>query len=371
MVERRDYYEILEVSKTASTGEIKRAYRELARKYHPDMNKSPGAEEKFKEISEAYAVLSDENKRGIYDQYGHAGIDGRYTREDIFNEDIFRDIFNGFGGVEDIFNVFFGGGTRHHRNSGRTVFIRRNIEYPLKITLEEAFKGMEKNVEIRRREKCSSCNGSGAASSGDIKTCSSCNGAGQVRVERSTLFGRFTTVITCPKCNGSGKIIERKCRTCNGKGIVDVNRSIKVNVPAGVDNGTVLRVRDEGEFGGDLYLHVRVKSHGKFRRDGDDIYAEIDISFPQATFGFETEVETMDGKASLKIPPGTQSSTVFTIKNRGMPVINSHRMGDHRVKVNVRTPTKLSREERDLVEKLLEIESSEKKKTFGIFGRGR
>jgi len=365
MVERRDYYKILEVPKTASTGEIKRTYRELARKYHPDMNKSPGAEEKFKEISEAYAVLSDENKRGVYDQYGHAGIDGRYTREDIFNEDIFRDIFNGFGGFDDIFNTFFGGPTRRHRS----VFVQRNIEYPIEVTLEEAFKGMEKNVEIRRREQCSSCNGSGAASQGDIKTCSSCNGGGQVRVERSTLFGRFTTVTTCPKCNGSGKVIEKKCRTCNGKGIVNARRSIKVNVPAGVNNGTVLRVRDEGEFGGDLYLHVRMKPHRKFRRADDDIYAEIDISFPQATFGFETEVETMDGKASLRILPGTQSSTVFTIKNRGMPIINSHRRGDLRVKVNVRTPTKLSREERDLIEKLLEIESSEKKKTFSIFGR--
>jgi len=359
----KDYYEILGIPKNASADDIKKAYRELAKKYHPDVNKDSGAEEKFKELSEAYAVLSDPQKREVYDQYGKAGVDGRYSREDIFNEDIFRDIFNGFGGFDDIFDIFFGGGRR--RRTPERKFVPRDISTSVTIDLGEAFKGDEKKIEIGRKILCGRCDGSGAESPGDVKTCPQCHGAGRVRVTQNSLFGRFSTVTTCSRCNGTGRVIEKPCPSCRGRGYTEEKKSIIINVPKGVDEGTLLRVPGEGEFGGDLYINVHLKEHPVLKRSGSDLIAEAEISFPEAALGTQIEIESIDGKTSVEIPPGTQSGESVRVKGRGMPSLDTRKRGDLVVKINVRTPTKLTREERELMEKLLELEGDKGSKLFG------
>ncbi|MDY6984871.1 MAG: molecular chaperone DnaJ [Candidatus Thermoplasmatota archaeon] len=357
----KDYYKTLGVPKNASAEEIKKAYRELAKKYHPDVNKSPEAEEKFKEISEAYAVLSDSQKREVYDQYGSAGVEGRYSYEDIFNEDLFRDIFNGFGGFDDIFDVFFGGRRRRQERK----FHPRDVSASVTIDLKEAFNGAEKRIEINRKTLCPKCNGSGAESNSDIKTCPQCNGSGRVRVTQNSLFGRFTTVTTCNKCGGTGKIIERPCSTCKGKGYTEEKKKIVVNIPPGVDEGTLLRVAGEGEFGGDLYINAHLTRHPALKRSGNDLIAEAEISFPEAALGTEIELESIDGKVTIEVSPGTQSGETIKVKGRGMPSLETKRRGDLLVKINVRTPTKLTREERELLEKLSELEGNKSSRLFG------
>ncbi|MEF8879244.1 MAG: molecular chaperone DnaJ [Candidatus Thermoplasmatota archaeon] len=354
---KKDYYDILGVDKDASKSEIKKAYRKLALKYHPDKNPSDEAEEKFKEISEAYAVLSDDEKRRRYDQFGHAGIDQQYSREDIFREGDFSDIFRnmGFGGFEDIFDRFFGGnmgfGRRQRRRRGR------DLRYDMEIGLEDAYKGVETTIRVPRTEKCDVCGGSGAKPGSSPTTCPACNGSGQVKKSRRTAFGMFTQVTACSKCQGEGKIVEDPCSKCNGRGMVKRNREIELSIPSGVRNGSQLRLTGEGEAGpggnGDLYIVVHVKNHPKYRRKGDDLYTSRKISFPQAALGTKIEVESIDGsKEKMKIPSGTQNDETFRIKGKGMPRLHGGGKGDLYVKVEVEIPEKLSRKAKKLLEEL-------------------
>jgi len=348
---KKDYYEVLGVSRNATQEEIKNAYRKLALQYHPDRNKSPDAEEKFKGISEAYAVLSDEEKRRQYDTFGHAGVDSRYTREDIFRgvdfDEIFRDL--GFGGFESIFDMLFGRRERYAPEGGY------DLRYDLEISLEDAFKGLKTEIEIPRNEKCDVCKGTGAKPGTEPKTCPKCRGTGQIQYTRTSGFARFVQITTCDKCNGRRVIIENPCKECHGKGIVKRYRKIRINVPPGVDTGYSLRLRGEGEASveggnpGDLYVVISVKPHKVFKRDGDDIFYDTQIGFTQAALGSEIEVPTIDGRARLKIPPGTQSGTVFRLKGKGMPRLRGFGRGDELVRVTIRTPKILTERQRKLL----------------------
>lgn len=367
---KKDYYEILGVSRDASQAEIKKAYRRLALKYHPDRNKSKEAEEKFKEISEAYAVLSDPEKRRLYDMYGHAGIDERYSQEDIFRSARFEDIFAdlGFGGIDRIFDIFFGGGAAR-RAPARGADLRFDME----ITLEEAAKGAEKVVSYRRLETCERCGGSGAEPGSGRVTCPACGGRGSVGFTQRTPFGTYSTFTTCSRCGGEGSIVSNPCRECRGAGRVERVRRLSVKIPPGVDSGARLRLAGEGEAGergappGDLYIVIHVREHEIFKRVGNDLYIEVPITFSQAALGAEIEVPTIDGdSATVKIPSGTQTGETFRLRGRGMPLLNGYGRGDMVVKVVVRTPTKLSKEERELFERLAELEKAREK---GIFQR--
>lgn len=356
MSTKKDYYEILGVPRNATKDEIKAAYRKLALQYHPDRNKSPDAEEKFKEISEAYAVLSDDEKRAQYDQFGHAGIGGRYSAEDIFRgadfETIFRDLGFGFD-FDDLFSRFFGGRRVYEEAKGR------DISLSLTITLEEAASGTTKEIQVPRTERCKACNGSGAKRGTSPTICSRCQGRGQVQYTRRMGFAQIITTTTCDVCGGRGSIIENPCPECRGTGLIEVYRKIKVDVPAGVDEGFTLRLRGEGDIhpltknSGDLYLTISIASHKYFKRDGDDLIFETQIGFPQAALGTEIAVPTLDGHMWLKIPPGTQSGTVFRLKGKGMPRIRSrYSRGDLLVKVDVKVPTKLTERQKALLKEL-------------------
>jgi len=349
---KKDYYEILGVPRNATKEQIKEAYRKLALQYHPDRNKSPDAEEKFKEISEAYAVLSDDEKRAQYDHFGHAGIDGRYTAEDIFRgadfETIFRDLGFGFD-FNDLFSRFFGGRRVYEEARGR------DISMTLTITLEEAASGVTKEIQVPRTERCKACNGSGARRGTTPTVCSRCQGRGEVQYVRRMGFTQIITATTCDVCGGRGFIIENPCPECRGTGLVEVYRKIKVNVPAGVDEGFTLRLRGEGDLHpqtkkpGDLFLSISIAPHKYFKREGDDLLFETQISFPQAALGTEIAVPTLEGHTWLKIPPGTQSGTVFRLKGKGMPRLNRYGRGDLLVKVNIKVPTKLSERQKALL----------------------
>jgi len=354
-MEKRDYYEVLGVSKDASKEDIKDAYRKLALQYHPDRNRSPDAEEKFKEISEAYAVLSDDEKRMQYDQFGHAGIDGRYSRDDIFRgadfESIFRDLGFGFGGFESIFDMFFG--RRERRPYGPQK--GNDLRYDLEITLEQVASGMKTQIEVPRTEKCSECNGSGAAPGTQPTKCSRCNGTGQIQHVRSSGFARFVRIEPCDKCGGKGITIESPCKTCRGRGTVEKTRKITVRIPAGIEAGTSLRLSGEGEAGlrsgpaGDLYVVVHVKPHNVFERDRSDILCEVPVGFAQAALGAEIEVPTLESKVKMKIPGGTQTGTIFRLRGRGLPEVDGYGKGDELVRVVIRTPTKLSQRQKQLL----------------------
>jgi molecular chaperone DnaJ len=362
MATKRDYYEILGVPRNATKDQIKDAYRTLAMKYHPDRNKSPNAEERFKEISEAYAVLSDDEKRAAYDQYGHAGFDQRYSQEDIFRNVNFEEIFRDFGfpfgeggsPFEDmLFSSFFGGSPRGRRASGRGADLR----YDLHITLEEAARGTKKEISYEHTKKCERCGGSGAEPGSRIATCPTCKGRGQVQsVKRMGPFGSFTSISTCPSCAGRGSKPEKECRVCRGSGAVLTAEKVSVDIPAGVDTGSQLRLRGMGEQGpsspGDLYVFIHVREHPLFRREGDDIYLETPISFSQAALGAEIEVPTLSGKARLKIPAGTQTHTLFRMRGEGVPSVRGGRRGDQIVRVIVRTPTNLSEKQKKLLSEL-------------------
>ena len=360
MATKRDYYEILGIKKNATLDEIKKTYRELALRYHPDRvphEQKKEAEEKFKEISEAYAVLSDSQKRALYDQYGHAGIDQRYAYEDIFKGTDFSSVFQdlgdfGFGGglFDEIFGDLgfdiFGRRPRQASRSRRG----RDLEIALDITLEEAAEGVEKTITVPRYEVCAHCSGSGAKPGTKKVICAQCRGSGQVVVSS----GFFQLAQTCGRCRGEGSIIQSPCPECRGEGRTKVTRKIKVKVPAGVDTGSHLRVRGEGEAGtagrGDLYVIIEVMPHNIFQRHNNDIITEITIKLTQAILGAEVEVPTLNTKVKMKIPPGTQSGRVFRLKEKGLPDLHGWGIGDELVRVNVEIPTHLTLEQRRLIE---------------------
>ncbi len=377
MATKRDYYEILGLDKKASADEIKSAYRKLAMQYHPDRNKAPDAEEKFKEMSEAYAVLEDQTKRQQYDQFGHAGIDQRYSQEDIFRgaapdiEDILKGFGFGGGGGRGggIFDSFFSGG------GGRREGPRRGSDmlYELAIEFEEAASGKKVDLEYPRNETCNVCKGSGAKPGTSPKTCTTCRGTGQVSRAQNTPFGRFMTTSTCGTCRGAGNVIDSPCTTCHGSGIVQKKRKLEVKIPSGVDSGSRLRVSGEGEAGhkggppGDLYVELNVKPHKIFTRHENDVVMEASISFAQAALGDEIHVPTLDGKASMKIPAGTQNGHVFRLRGKGFPSLHGSGKGDELVKVKVEVPTKLNDRQKKLLQEFAEI-SGEKLKSKGFFG---
>ncbi len=348
---QRDYYEVLGVPKNASNEDLKSAFRRLARQYHPDVNSEPDAEERFKEINEAYAVLSDSDRRAAYDRYGHAGVRGPGGTTDFtvdFSDfaDIFGDLF-GFGG--------FGRTSRRTRNAPRR---GADLQYRLELSFEEAVFGVEKEIEITRDEVCATCQGSGAESGTSPVRCSTCNGNGEVRQVRQTILGSMVQVSTCPTCNGSGETIASPCHTCQGRGLERRTRKKVVNIPAGVDNGTQIRLAGEGQPGvnggpnGSLYVAVQVKSHKFFRRRDNDVLLDLDINIAQATLGAEVEIPTVDGKATLKIPGGTQPGKVLRMRGKGVPHLRSNGRGDQLVIVNVEIPTRLTNEQRRLFEQL-------------------
>jgi molecular chaperone DnaJ len=334
---KRDYYDILGVSKNASTDEIKRAYRKLARTHHPDVSKEENAEEKFKEITEAYRVLSDDEKRAKYDRFGHSGMNQQGGGAD----------FSGFGGFEDIFDMMFNGGFGR-RNTYSGPEKGSDLRYDLTLTLEEAVFGTEKEITIQRYETCDRCDGSGAEPGSKVETCPVCNGSGQVRRGQQTPFGQFVNVTTCDNCGGTGKIVEEKCHQCRGSGKTLERRKIEVKIPPGVDNGTRLRVAGKGEAGdkggpyGDLYIYIRVKSHPTIDRKNDHLYTKNKISFIQAAIGAEIPIETLDGTVKLKIPHGTQPNTTFRIEDRGVPRGSRGSRGDFFVTVQIEVPKKLN-----------------------------
>ena len=353
---KRDYYEILNVSKSASKAEIKKAYRKLALKYHPDKNKEADAEEKFKEISEAYAVLYDDEKRKMYDQYGHAGIDQQYSAEDIFRGADFGDIFGSMGGLEDIFERFFGGGMGGFGRQSQRRRRGSDLRYDLEITLEDAFRGVETTIKVPRSETCDTCNGSGAKPGTNPKNCPACDGTGQMKNTRRTAFGMFTQVTTCNRCRGQGKIIEQKCPECRGRGIVQKTRDIDLKIPKGIDDGSQLRLAGEGEAGsggtGDLYIVVHIRRHPIFSRRGLDLHMTKNISFPDATLGTKIDIRTLEDEIELKIPEGTQNGDTLRVRNKGMPEIRGRGHGDLYVEIHVETPKKLSRKAKKLLEEL-------------------
>ena len=368
--DKRDYYEVLGVDKNASPDEIKKAYRKLAMKYHPDQN--PGdksAEEKFKEVNEAYEVLSDADKKSRYDQFGFAGVDPNYGAGGGG-----FDGFSGFGGFGDIFSDLFGGGFGGFGGGSRQNAPRQgeNVSAQITISFEEAAFGCEKELNITRVESCNACRGTGAKEGTQPETCPNCRGSGTVRTTRQTAFGAFAQTSPCPKCGGKGKIIKEPCPTCRGKGKVRVNKKIKVNIPAGIEDGQAVRVRGEGSSGsnggpnGDVLVSVRVRPHELFERDGANVLCEMPITFAQAALGAEIEVPTLDGKVRYRIPEGTQSGTTFRFKGRGVQYVGYKNRGDQYVTVTVEVPTHLSKAQKDLLRKFDEASDGEhtKKKTF-------
>jgi len=360
MSTQRDYYEILGVDKSASETDIKKVYRQLAMKYHPDRvpeGEKKQAEEKFKEISEAYAVLSDAEKRKLYDAYGHAGIDSRFSEQDIFRGANFNDIF-GEAGLGSIFESFFGGGDFADMFGGGGRGGRRrqsrgsDVETIVDVTLEDVLNGVEKQVSYNRYKLCSECGGQGTARGTSRKTCPTCGGSGTVY--RSAGFMRIGQ--TCPQCQGAGEVITDPCPRCGGQGLETERKTLTVKIPAGIKHGASLRIRGEGNQGrdaaGDLFVSVRVKQHPSFTREENNLLTNITVSMLQAALGTETEVPTLEGKVRMKIPAATQPSTVFRLKQKGVPDLYSKRPGDLFVKVNVEVPKKLSPRERELLEEL-------------------
>ena len=371
---KRDYYEVLGVKKDASAEEIKKAYRKTAMKYHPDRN--PGdkeAEEKFKELGEAYEVLSDEDKRSRYDQFGFAGVDPNYGGGAGGYGDFGG--FGGFGGFGDIFSEFFGGGsaTQRTRNGPRR---GEDVGVRLEVTFEEAAFGVEKEITYYRIENCGSCNGSGSAD-GVVENCSRCGGSGQVRVTQNMMGMAFQSTSTCPQCSGRGKIIKNPCTTCRGKAKVRKSHTVKTKVPAGINHGQSFRLRNEGCVGanggpnGDVLVETYIKRHPIFTREGMDVLCEVPITFTQAALGGEIDVPTLDGKTKFEIPEGTQTGREFFLSGKGIPQVGNPRYrGNQRFTVVVETPTKLTKEQRELLQKLddtLDVKASpERKKFFDI-----
>jgi len=346
---KRDYYEVLGVSRSASADDLKSAFRRLARQYHPDVSDDPNAEEKFKEINEAYAVLSDSDKRAAYDRYGHAGVNTQgmpdFTNIDL--SDILEGIF-GFGG-------FGGMGGRRSRNGPRR---GADLSSRIKLTFEEAAFGAEKEVQITRDETCQTCQGSGAKPGTSPDTCPNCNGQGEVRQVHQTLLGSMVQVVSCPRCNGRGEVIETPCPACNGRGLERKTISKMVTIPPGVSSGVQIRLAGEGQPGtnsgphGNFYLEIEVENHDFFRRKGDDILLDLDINIAQAVLGDEIKVPTLNGDVALRIPPGTQPGKIFRLRDRGIPHLRGSGRGDELVTVSIQIPSKLTADQRELFEKL-------------------
>jgi len=363
MADKRDYYEVLGVDKTADEKEIKKAYRKLAMKYHPDVSEEEGSEEKFKEISEAYAVLSDEEKRQRYDQFGHAGMEG-FTAEDFYQNVNFDDIFQGFD-IGNIFDLFgFGGGSRSRGRSGPQR--GSDIYTDVQITLEEAYNGCEKEIKVTRSELCPTCNGSKSKPGHDPQTCPTCNGTGQIKEVSNTFLGQMVNVRPCRQCGGTGKIITDPCDECHGKGSVRKTKTIKLEIPEGVNEGNHLRVSGEGNCGetsgleGDLIVSVHIKRNKLFEREGDHLYYEQQISFPQAALGDIISIPTIEGKeVEFKVNPGTQSGTVFKLKGQGMNSVRHSARGNLCVTVTVVVPKKLNSKQKELLNEFAEVSGEE------------
>ena len=365
MVAKRDLYEVLGVSKDASDADIKRAYRKLSKQYHPDINKEAGAEEKFKEIAEAYEILSDSQKRAAYDQYGHAS----YDPNSGFSGGGFGGGFEGFGGFggqgfsgsytggfEDIFDTFFGGGGGRRGNRANMPRQGADLQYVMDLTFEEAIFGKEEVIHYHRNAECETCHGTGAKPGTDPVTCSKCHGSGVINVERATPFGRMMSQTTCDVCGGTGQEIKEKCETCHGHKHVEETHKVRVKVPAGVENGNQMPLRGQGEAGenggpyGDLYVIFRVGKSDTFEREGADIFYELPINFAQAALGDEVDVPTVHGKVKLKVPAGTQSGTVLRLRGKGAPRLRGSGMGDQHVTVRVVTPKHLTDKQREAMQ---------------------
>lgn len=359
---KRDYYEVLGVARNAGADEIKKAYRKLAIQFHPDKNPdNPAAEDKFKEAAEAYEVLSDQQKRARYDQYGHQGMNGGgggfsgggMNMEDIFSQ--FGDIFGGGGG--SAFEGFFGGGGGRRGSRGT------NLRIKLKLDLEEIANGAEKKIKVKRQVGCDTCSGTGAKGSGGIKSCAHCNGTGQVRKVVNTMLGQMVSASTCPVCQGEGSVISQKCDTCTGTGLQAKEEVISIRVPAGVHEGMQLSMSGKGNMGprgaapGDLLIAIEEIEHPELKRDGNNVLLDLYISFPEAVLGTSSEVTTIDGKVRIKIDPGTQSGKILRLKGKGIRDVNGYERGDQLVYVNVWTPQVLSKEEKDLMQRLGESEN--------------
>jgi len=354
---KRDYYEVLGVSRSATADELKKAYRKVAMQHHPDRN--PGdkaAEEKFKEAAEAYEVLSDPQKKSQYDRFGHAGVGnnrgggfgGSMNMDDIFSQ--FGDVFG-----DDIFGSFFGGG----RSRGRSTGTRgSNLRVKIKLNYEEMANGATKTIKVKKYVNCNTCHGSGAKDKGSVQTCSVCGGSGQVRKVTSTFLGQMQTVTTCSACNGEGTTITNKCTTCRGEGRVYGEETVNIEIPAGVQEGMQLSMSGKGNAGerggapGDLIILIEEESHPELQREGLNVVYDLHISFTDAVFGVQLEVPTIDGKAKIKIPPGTQSGKIFRLKGKGFPAVNSYERGDQMIHINVWTPQNISSEEKEMLEKL-------------------
>jgi len=384
MAAKRDYYDVLGVARGASKEDVKAAYRKLAMKHHPDVNKGDPkvAEEKFKEISEAYEVLADDDKRARYDQFGHEGVQstfrtGGFDWSDFTHFNDISDIFGGFEGVGfggSIFDQFFGRTARRGPQEGRS------LRYDIEITIEEAAKGAEKELRVPHSVQCKTCGGHGAKH-GDIKACPTCAGSGHVQRGQKRGYASFVTITNCPTCHGSGKQILKKCSECEGAGVLQTASTIKVSVPKGADEGMRLRIRGAGEASqnggppGDLYIVVHIADHPVFDRDGNNLWVEAPISFTQAALGAQIEVPTLDGTALVTVPPGTQTGTVFRLKGRGMPDLRGYSDGDEFVKVNIVTPSKLTPQQKELMRQFGESagdyqRGSTKKGVFGRFRSG-
>jgi molecular chaperone DnaJ len=355
---KKDYYEILGVPRDSSLADIKKVYRSLALKYHPDRvpeAEKKVAEERFKEISEAYGVLSDPAKKQTYDQFGHQGIDQNYTAEDIYRGADFSSVFGGESDLGDILGRMFGSGFETGGGSGRGGRRSRghDIQYEVELTLEEAYSGIKKEIKFPRHEHCKKCDGSGAKSGSSMKTCAACGGQGQVVMAN----GFFRMAQTCPKCHGSGKIITEYCPECSGKGLVRVVRTVEIKIPPGVDNDSQLRVRGEGEVGpggnGDLFLFIKVKDHAVYERHGQDLKMDLPVSFAKAALGGEEKIRTLKEEVVMKIPEGTQSGKVFRMRGEGMPDVHGgHNFGDLYVRVMIAVPNSLNSRQRELMEEL-------------------
>jgi molecular chaperone DnaJ len=367
--QKRDYYEVLGVARNASDDDIKKAFRRLARQYHPDVNRDKDAEARFKEVNEAYEVLSDPQKRQMYDQFGHASANmGAGAGFENF----------GFGGFSDIFQTFFGGqsGGGSHRGPQRG----SDLRYNLTLTFEEAVFGCDQDLEIPRADTCPACRGNGAEPGTEPSRCPSCNGSGEIRRVQQSIFGQFVNVVMCERCQGEGRVITTPCHECHGAGRVRVTKHVALKVPAGVDTGSQIRLTGEGEAGprggpnGNLYVAITVRKHAFFERDGQDILYTLPINFAQAALGDEIEVPTVDGNVLLKVPTGTQPGKVFRLKDKGVPNLRGGGRGDQHVYVKVVTPTELSAKERELFEQLRSVskrhpQPSEKSDKGSIFDK--
>jgi molecular chaperone DnaJ len=363
MAVKRDYYEVLGVARGANEEEIKKAFRRLARQYHPDVNKEKGAEDRFKEINEAYEVLGDAQKRQAYDRFGHAGVGAGAGGGSPFEG------FGGFGSFSDIFEQIFATAAGASGATRRATSQRgADLRYELTLTFEEAVRGCQKEIEIPRWESCSNCHGSGAQPGTNTARCTACQGTGEIRRVQQSIFGQFVNVMVCDRCRGEGRVITTPCERCGGQGRVRNIRRVTVNIPAGVDDGITVRVTGEGEAParggtpGNLFVALSVKPHEYFKRQGTDLLFDLPISYADAALGAELEVHTLDGEETLKVPAGTQSGHTFRLKGKGVPVIHSNQRGDELVTVKVVTPRSLTARQKELLREYAEIERQQAEK---------